>query len=283
MQPSRFKVVTDFQKLVCIGTIKGERIYGEIIQWICHLKYRNCLADKATCWGLMVAPDLWFCTLFSLPLTNWILGMGRSLGPIVSWPFGAVHYAWGWGKVSMWPFRRVLQLLKERNSLIARCSPLRINVPRGTWLRHKKSRITHATASLGGRILVCPHLRLSAHLNQWLLGLPGSDSAAPHRASHASDSDTHYQCVRRLQHPSRASDRTGPGHLQTGEVCFGPQGTWSEKEGELVWFIFLTKVFNFLLSLLKVSFSFFLYKMYLERNVKYFHFPSQMDKAFVTF
>lgn len=105
-------------------------------------------------------------------------GDGKVAGPIVSWPFGAVHYVWGWGKVSMWLFRRALQLLKERNSLIALCSPLRINVQRGSLPRHKKSQITHATTSLRGRILVRPHLRLSAHLNQCLLGLPGSDTAA---------------------------------------------------------------------------------------------------------
>lgn len=136
--------------------MKRGRIYGEIIQWICQLKYRNCLADKATCWGLMVAPDLWFCNLFSLSLTNWILGMGRSPGLLSLDHFGAIHYVLGWGKVSMWPTWPVFSphscWESQTLSHTARtptCSSLRINVPRGYLVAplEKPDHIRHRVTS----------------------------------------------------------------------------------------------------------------------------------------
>lgn len=48
-QPSRLETVPSSAELVCRWTIQGGRIYGEIIQWICHLKYRKCPGDKAPC------------------------------------------------------------------------------------------------------------------------------------------------------------------------------------------------------------------------------------------
>lgn len=114
----------------------------------------------------MVAPDLWFCTLFSLPLTNWILGMGRSPGPLSPGGFAAIHYLQGWGKVSMWPSQPVFspQLPKEPNSLTPRayCSPLRVNVSRGYLAAplEKPDHIRH-------RITLRAEIGLSSSL--WLL------------------------------------------------------------------------------------------------------------------
>lgn len=64
--------------------------------------------------------------------------------------------------------------------------------------------------------------------------LHGSD-LAPRHAGHPGVH--HRQCVRGLQHPGGAPDRTGAGYLQTRKVRVRSQRSWSEKEG---WFSLAT-------------------------------------------
>lgn len=95
----------------------------------------------------------------------------------------------------------------------------------------------NATASLWGRTSACPHhLLLSLHPpslralhTSVSISLHGSD-LTPRHASHPGVH--HHQCVCGLQHPGRAPDWTGTGHLQTREVRVGPQGSRAQEKGK---------------------------------------------------
>lgn len=94
----------------------------------------------------------------------------------------------------------------------------------------------NATASLWGRTSACPHHLLSLHPpslralhTSVSISLHGSD-LTPRHASHPGVH--HRQCVCGLQHPGRAPDWTGTGHLQTREVRVGPQGSRAQEKGK---------------------------------------------------
>lgn len=247
----------------------------------------------------MAALDLWFCTLFSLALTNWISGMGRSPGPLcLLTVLEQFIIQRGEGKSpcdQAGPFSLSTQLLGEPNSLTLTStqSPLLLQtqdrshpppprpppslpptlqhsitsllqspqsetpshtcIPRyrsgwvGAWLGvgwgvnllcsiTRKAGEHNATASLWGRTSACPHHLLSLHPpslralhTSVSISLHGSD-LTPRHASHPGVH--HRQCVCGLQHPGRAPDWTGTGHLQTREVRVGPQGSRAQEKGK---------------------------------------------------
>lgn len=252
----------------------------------------------------MAALDLWFCTLFSLALTNWISGMGRSPGPLcLLTVLEQFIIQRGEGKSpcdQAGPFSLSTQLLGEPNSLTlthfhtvtaaatnsgplspptttsSSFSPsyltaqhhLFATIPPiwntlthlhpqiqewvggwvGAWLGvgwgvnllcsiTRKAGEHNATASLWGRTSACPHhLLLSLHPpslralhTSVSISLHGSD-LTPRHASHPGVH--HRQCVCGLQHPGRAPDWTGTGHLQTREVRVGPQGSRAQEKGK---------------------------------------------------
>lgn len=246
----------------------------------------------------MAALDLWFCTLFSLALTNWISGWEGRLALCVSWPFWSNSLYSGVRESlhvtrparflsphSCWVSPTLSHSLTSTQSPLLLqtqdCSPPRpppslpptlqhsitsllqpplsetpshTCIPRyrsgwvGAWLGvgwgvnllcsiTRKAGEHNATASLSGRTSACPHhLLLSLHPpslralhTSVSISLHGSD-LTPRHASHPGVH--HRQCVCGLQHPGRAPDWTGTGHLQTREVRVGPQGSRAQEKGK---------------------------------------------------
>lgn len=270
-RPSRFKVATDFQNPAWKGGIgEGEDLW---INYTVDLSVKISELSGGQSHMLRIngcSGPLILHPLFSA-LDKLDFGDGKVARPFVSLDrFGAIHYAAGWGKVSMWPDRPVFPALHscwERPTLShSHCSlqtqdrsPLLLPHPRATLLHSITSARTHTHTHIpplpapslekpGSKTprrhfegVYRPVLSLSLlppsplpppprTLSHSILISLHGSDLTPHHASHPGVH--HDQRVHGLQHPCRTPDRTRTGDLQTREILVGSKGGWTQEKGK---------------------------------------------------